>query len=132
MSGSLDNNLTQVAINLINKFGKDVVYTNRVYNEPTDTEIAEGDLSATSSDTDHSIVISPPEPFDVAMINGNTVRTGDTNCFIQGQDVSFSPNISDSLAIDGKVYTVVDFAPLYSGNLIAAYNLHLRSIGKES
>ena len=63
------------------------------------------------------------------MIDGTTVRTGDTNAFIQGQELAFSPNISDSLILDGFVFTVVGFSPLYSGNLIAVYDLHLRSLG---
>ena len=129
MSGGLDDSLTATAIELIQEFGKDVSYTNRVYSDPSDNQTAEGDLSSSSTSTVYDAVISPPEPFDSDMIDGNTVRFGDTNAFIQGQELSFSPNISDSLIIDGFIFTIIGFSPLYSGNLIAAYNLHLRSIG---
>ena len=120
MPGQLDT-LRQTAKDLVTRFGKNA--TLRRYTSTYD--VATGRNVNTSADT--AVIITPPEPVNDRWINNGTAKFGDAMCSLAAQGLSIRPDPTrDKVVFDGEEWTVIAASPVYSGELIALYNLQLR------
>lgn len=123
MTGALDY-LGATAQQLILKFGKAAVIRrpSRAYSATAGTYI-----DNSPAVTAYAVTVSPPDPFASRFINGETVLEGDAKCSVAAQGLAIVPTAaSDKLVLDGSVWNIVDVARLYSGERVAAYELHIR------
>lgn len=119
MPGQLDT-LRQVASDLVGTFGKTATLT-RV----TKTQ---NQATGTSSETTivEAVVITPPEPFNAQRFPRITAQGVESVASVAGQDAD-EPFIGDRLTVDNEVLQIIDVARVYSGNLVALYEMGLRS-----
>ena len=120
MTGALDNIMRPLAQDLIEKFGGSVSYfqTTETYDATT------GKTSQT--ETERTVVITPPQPYNQNRINDTTIQVGDLETMVKALNLGFTPAIGDKVLFDGSRWQVVSVMPLYSGALAAAYTLQLR------
>lgn len=120
MPGQLDTIFRDLAPKLIGDFGSSATWksTSEAYSAATG--------KTTVTETDYSIVISPPEPYNNRMIDGEVIQVGDAQCLLQGKGLAFTPAIADVVLHKTVRWKVVGLNPIYSGELIAAYEVQLR------
>jgi hypothetical protein len=106
---------------LVDRKGKTVTYTKRVQT----FTVATGDVSETT--TDYSLKVSPPDGVDLRLIDGDVVQEGDVSVVLPAKDLDFTPENGDKVTIDSVVWKVVYIDSLYTGELLGAYVLRLRS-----
>lgn len=118
---TLDTELRAIALELIADFGKAVTVRAKAGEayDPT-TRIA------VATPTDVSAQISPPEPFREALVDGDTVQLGDARCFLAASGLAYTPDTTMVVTIDSDEWTIVAVKTLYSGELPAVYELHMR------
>ncbi len=121
MATELDNKMTPVVASLLSKFGVTCVVTVETEGE---YQPSTGTYTGATS-TEHSITSSPPLEFDNKYIDGITILRGDMQIFIKG-DLEFTPAIGQKVVVAGSTFRVVGTSPIYSGDLIATWMLHLR------
>lgn len=118
-----DTKMRALAVKLINKFGLDITWTSEVivFN-PLTQEGVRTPIAVT-------IKASPPLSFSEFMVDGNVVQKDDFKMFIAAttsEDLSFTPEIGGEVEFDSKKFEVLDVNPLYSGEKVAAYEVHCR------
>lgn len=114
--------LQLVAFNLIEKFGN----TNAVFTEPGILSYDPStQITTNPGDTSHSWKITPPTPF----VRERSLLSTDTNAIlttlIAAKDIPFVPAVKMSVTLAGQEYMIDSIAPIYSGDLIAVYELGL-------
>ena len=72
---------------------------------------------------------SPPFKFSVDLIDGSTVRQGDMQLLVASEKLTFTPVPDQNVRIDGTIWETISVRPIYSGEDVAAYLLHLRGGG---
>lgn len=119
MPGRLDS-LRNVASSLVTDFGKEATLTRvtKTQNQATGR--------ATESTTTESVVITPPEPYEQKRFPGITAQDVESVASVAGLDVA-EPSIGDRLTFDATVHQIVDVNRVYSGRLVALYELGLRA-----
>ena len=119
----LDSPMRSVAKTLINLFGGSVTIQRRVpgtYDPIAGTEGAE-------TTTTHPVKASPPEPFATDRIDGTSILTTDLRMLLAAQSAPVVPDPkTDSVILDGVTYKLIRTSPIKSGDLVAAWELHLR------
>lgn len=120
MPGKLDSVMVPLANQLIGDFGKTVSYKQRASSYDPST----GKTSFTETET--SAIIAPPEPYKQNRIDGTVIQQGDVMTSIAGSSISFVPEISDRVLMNGVDWQVVGVNPVFSGELVALYELQLR------
>lgn len=120
MATEFDVKMSALSTKLINKFGKQITY---IQNDNTINPIT-GDN--TVSESSFNILMAPPSVVDISNVDESVVQAGDVIGIIDG-DVNFSPKNQDIVLLDGVRYHCVSVQPTYSGELIAIYNLVLRT-----
>lgn len=120
MPGALDTIFGPLAKNLIAKFGKTA--TLRV--NTSTFNVATGKNTVTP--TDYSVVVTPPQPIEKRFINGTTVLEGDAVCMIARAAISVVPVAGNFILLDGVPWQIITQRPVYSGELVAAYELQIR------
>ena len=86
-----------------------------------------GSGETTESFEDFTVKVSPPEPFRDGLVDGALVRSGDLETYLAAEALAFGPEpLSDALLINGGTYSLVRVEPLFAGEEIALYKLHLR------
>ena len=120
MTGKLDAVMVPLAKNLIADFGGPVVYTRitEVFNASTG--------KTTKTETTSAPPITPPEPYKTGRIDGTVVQMGDMKTLIADSGLGFIPAIGDNLQYTGVEWQIVGINPVYSGVLVAMYELQLR------
>jgi len=118
----LDLKLRPKVIALLEKYGKEVTFT--VSPEPT-YDATTGKNTA-GSPTLYVKKVSPPEPCKIEFVAGELTQVGDIEVILGAKDLPFTPVLTMPVTIDGVVWKIVAVRPMYSGELIAAYTLHLR------
>ena len=117
---TLDATFRPLAHNLIAKYGKNVTFTKTTagtFDPVTGTTIG-------STSTDTVVKIAPPAAVDVAEVNGTSIQTGDLKVSVAALD--YTPDINQTVTIDGATYDVVSVSPVYSGELVALYDCQVR------
>lgn len=121
MTGALDSVFRPLAPALINKFGTAATLRRRTSAFTASTGVA------TQTDADTAVVITPPAPFKESRIEKGLAIVGDMQCMVAAQGLAIAPSAeTDHVVHAGIEWHVVDVQPVYSGNLVAAYKLHLR------
>jgi len=103
----LDKELVPEVYTLIDELGEAVIF-----------EVADGLL--------YSLKITPPEPFQDSFIDNDVIREGDLTTYVAAKDIPFTPAPGIKMTLESKDYTVIKVSPIYTGELIALYTLHLR------
>lgn len=119
MPGQLDSVLRPVASSLVGAFGKLATLTRVTRTQ----DQATGQSSETS--TTEPVTITPPEPYTIRRFPGITAKDVESVASVAAQDVA-EPSIGDRLTFDTTVHQIVDVNRLYSGNLVALFELGLR------
>jgi hypothetical protein len=112
--------MVPLANQLIGDFGKTVTYKQRASSFDPST----GKTSFT--ETASSAIIAPPEPYKQNRIDGSTIQNGDAMTSVAGSAISFVPEIGDRVLMNGVDWNVVAVNPVFSGELVAMYELQLR------
>lgn len=118
---TLDATAGALALKLINKFGKTVVLTTNapgVYDPATSQATV-----ATSAVTIKAAVSDLKQAGSGQALFEGLAETTNKKILIAAKAVSAKPTTQDSVTIDGVVYTVANVKSLYSGELVAAYEL---------
>lgn len=122
----LDDKLVPVALKLINKFGKDMSYT--VITTEGSYDPATREITGAGDTTYDNVKSAPPEEYTIRFINGDSIKQGDLKTMIAGKDALFTPTNNMYVEFDGLKFAAIVVAPLYSGDLIAAWEIRLRSL----
>lgn len=122
MTTSLDDKLVPKALTLVNKFGKDVVFVVLETEEydPETGKVTEG------GETSETQKVSPPAKYDRRYINDDTIQEGDTIIGLPAKNLTFTPKNGMVVKFDDTTWRIVSMNPLYTGELIALYELQLR------
>jgi len=122
VSTKLDIKLAAVAKKIIAKHGKNVV----IKTFGTDSYDRSTGVTTRSSPTNHTVKASPPEKFDDKYIDDDLVKESDCFVYVARQDLV--PTLIKGLEVtfDSVTWKIERIIPLYSGEDIAAYQLHLR------
>lgn len=120
----LDIELGQAALDIIEEFGKEVVFTEPP--KPGDFDPGTGKGTPSTPAQDFTRKISPPDKFSSKFVDDDLVEAGDMMAVVANQGLPFKPEPGWSIAFDDFDWKIVDLRPLYSGELIAAYEMQLR------
>ena len=122
----LDTELRQTVYELIDELGKTamLVAPDLTYDPQTGkkTEAEESQIS---------LKMIPPYPYEEKFINGDTIRMGDMRTGIaaidsNGDSISFVPEAGYELRFDEDVWSILAVLPIYSGQLPCLYMMQLR------
>ena len=120
---TLDSTFVPLAESLINEFGKVVIFTSKPKTGEFDRKT--GKLVAPTFET-YTAKIAPPENYTHSFIDGDLIRVGDQKTIVSNQGNSFVPDVGWAITLDSTVWKIVKTNALYSGELIAAWELQLR------
>lgn len=73
-----------------------------------------------------TVAASPPIEYSSRLVDGDAIRQGDVQVFIAAQGLTLTPAEKMSVTFDGQVWRAVGVKPVYSGDLIALWDLQLR------
>lgn len=130
MPGFLDNIFVPLASSLIDKFGTSATYVRetKAYDTATGTP--------TVSTATYNVVIKPPETVGSSGSTRLSNRRTPPDGYIAGDLLSMIAAAdlpvdqvrpeSDKLIIGGTIWHIIAGSPIYSGEEIAAYDLHIR------
>lgn len=120
MTGALDSEQRDGAVEIISDLGKSVTWTSvqATYNESSG--------SVTASDTPYTVAASPPEPYSVRMVDGSTILATDFRLTIAARDLTFTPKVGDKVLVDTDTFRVVGLTRIYSGDLVCTWEAQCR------
>lgn len=120
---AFDTKMRAVAVKLINKFGLDITWTSESY--VYDPLTQEGIRTPTAV----TVKASPPMKFSEKMVDGDVVQKDDFIIFLAAttvEDLSFTPIIGGLVEFNSKKFEVLNVNPVWSGEQVAAYEVHCR------
>ena len=91
--------------------------------ETTGDPIA-GTLTETTTSTPVQII--PPSQFSVQSIDTSLVQDGDAVVGLPAQNLPLIPGLTDRVRFDDRTRSIVRISPIYSGGVIAMYELQVR------
>lgn len=122
----LDDKLLPVALELINKFGKDMTYTvvttEGTYDPATRSKT--GEVSTIYP----GVKSAPPFDYETKDIDGTLIKRGDLKTIVAAKDAVFTPAQNMFVEFDGIKFAATTIKPYYSGDLIAAWEIRLRNL----
>ena len=78
-----------------------------------------------------TVTMSPPVPIDVRQLDGTVVEVGDSVIYVDQVALDavngLEPKPGGQVVIAGSTWTITKAQPYYSGSLIAAWAIFLRS-----
>lgn len=125
MPGELDQDLRDVARDLVDRLGKEVLLQ-RVFTAPNPgtggtTNVIEKEVKRTAT---------PPRDFTQARIAGTLIEAGDTVIQVPALGLDMGkpeePRQGDQVVMDGETWSVVQVGRVYSGHLVVLFTLQLR------
>ncbi len=124
--GTAENDIKfrELARSQINDKGKLVQFNNK-----TSSYDPETDLTTFGPDDFKSLKIAPPARYTEEQITGEIIQQGDLRTSVAKIDVenaNFVIRKQMEITIDGDIWFIESFSPIYSGELIAMYILQLR------
>ncbi len=127
--GILDDVFRDLSSDLIGTLGTTAVTftrVTRIHDPRTDRE--------SPTTTTGTFKISPPERFNTGRVDGSTILATDLMSLVSAKDLDddgFDMTPADDATITvefgGVTYAVVGVGSVYSGDLVAAYELQLRT-----
>lgn len=126
MPGALDTAMRGVAKTLTSIFGTTATLTRvgeNYYDPLTSNEV--------NTDTTYEVPITPPRDASRYLNSGGEsdarIKASDLWVSMPAKDLLAVPTpTTDSLTVDGSVYTIVLVVPVYSGAQVAQYEVFLR------
>jgi|GEM_PF-1549567 len=114
----LDGPLPALALQLIRQFGEPatLTYVTRGSYDP-----ATGTATKTSSAVEVSALVEHYRTHEL----GGTIQAGDLKVIVPAKDLT-KPETDDRFTIGSRTYQVVNVKPVYSGELVAIYQLQVR------
>jgi len=79
----------------------------------------------TTSNSDTTVKITPPNPYAQSRIDGTLIQQGD-QMIMMSSNSGIVPTLSDKFVISGQTWQVVQVKPIVSGEQTAAYEIQLR------
>lgn len=123
MTGALDR-LRGTAKRLTDKFGKSVT----IVRETSTFNTSTGEETTTTTETTTNA--TPPADYTTARIQDTLIQQGDTVIQVPAKGLDLGdpaePQQSDLVKIDDATWNIVQIGKVYSGELVAAFVLHLR------
>ena len=120
MTGALDAEIRPLASNLAREFGKTVTFVQ------VSSSFDPSTGSNTETTTETSLAAAPPQSFRVENMDNSLIEKGDLVIGLPALDISIEPTTQDRIKIDGDTWSIIQVAPLFSGELAALYNLQVR------
>jgi len=130
LTTELDNTMGVVSYDLIQDFGKTVVFS--TYPMSVDSD---GSTVTLGDPTAYTVKVSPPQRFtrkhDERGLSVLEERLSVTlpSGFNTSSVLAFTPTLTSeanmTVTMDSKVYRIVGIDPLYAGDQIVAYDIHL-------
>lgn len=124
MPTSLDTKIRPKVKEILASYGKDVTVQTLSVREYDPTT---GDTEESGEEA-HVVKASPPWPVDLKYFDETTVEVGDAMIIIAAKDLPFTPANRQRVTIDSRKWHVVRHVPVYSGEQVAAYMLHIRAM----
>lgn len=109
MTGALDGTLRGLASQLSKDLGKLVTYVDG------SGEVPETDIAAT-----------PPQGASAETFGSSLIEDGARSVGLPALDMPKAPTTSDRVKMDGATWQITKVDPLFSGDLVALYNVQLR------
>jgi len=79
----------------------------------------------TESNSDTTIVVTPPAPYEQRRIDGTVIQLGDQRVMMSSK-AGIVPESTDIFIISGQTWQAVAIFPIVSGESTAAYEVQLR------
>jgi hypothetical protein len=117
----LDDKLIPKVLALVNKFGRVATFY-----EVTKTADDEAGTVTKSAPILHKRKVTPRAEYDLAFINGDTIRAGDMSVILPASGLRFTPVEAMKVEIGDDAWKIVSLRPLDTGEKTAAYKLQLR------
>lgn len=120
MPTAFDQIFVPLATQLIdNTFGFDATHRrqSRTYDPATGKN--------TVSNTDTTVKITPPNPYDQRRIDNTLIQQGDM-MIMMSSNSGIVPQLSDKFVINSQTWQIVNVKPIVSGEQTAAYDIQLR------
>lgn len=132
MATALDLELPAEVIAILDEFGKDLTFD--VRSKTPNAATGEPDYG---SEPDVTVKGAPPWPYDKRLVDGDVVRAGDLQTIVAAQGLGFRPAIGQRCKFESASTTdptesgpvealVVGVTPIYSGELVCAWQFQLR------
>lgn len=118
----LDDKMIPKIFAIIERYGKSVTFTVEAvqsYNPAT------GETTAATPVT-HTRKVTPPTAYEQRFVDGETIRAGDMKVFVAAQGLAFVPALDQRVTIDSVAWRIMAVGPIYTGELVALYELQLR------
>lgn len=120
MPTAFDNIFVPLASQLIDAtFGFDATHRRQTRTFDVDTG------KNTTSNSDTTVKITPPNPYSQNRIDGTLIQQGDM-MIMMSSNAGIVPQLSDKFVIGGNIWQVVNVKPIVSGEQTAAYDIQLR------
>lgn len=112
MTGSLDVKMRAKATALISKLGKSISW----FSDASPYSASTGKVSTLGTTYAVDAAVTS---YDIALVDGSTIRSSDVQVTISAEDLLFTPKVGDSVVIDGVTLKVINASPLIGGSVIA-------------
>jgi hypothetical protein len=122
MATELDTLILPKVLELIGRYGKLVSFSVTT----GATQNAGAGTVTGGTTTAHSVKASPPYPYESRYIDGDLVLVGDSRLYLAGSGLAFTPAPGQVVTIDSAKWRVVRVNPIYSGELVAAWEVQVR------
>lgn len=120
---ALDKKFVPLALRLINSRGAEAVFhetSGDTFDPGTNERIVGTTVSYTRK-------VVPPFPFREQLVDGDNIRRSDAQTYVAASGLQFTLSTRLTMTIGGKTWKIEKIEPIYSGELVALYRIHLRS-----
>lgn len=117
----LDTKIPAIVVSVLATYGKNVTVTVTTPGEPS----ADGGSFPDASSDTYTVKASPPYPVKQAYTLRDTTTSAEAAMLIAGSGLAFTPEVGNRVTIDGAVWIVESASPIYSGELVCAWELGL-------
>lgn len=117
----LDDELLPEVLALIEELGKAVSVTVTSGGTPN---VTAGTIDGATS-TDYTVKATPPYPVKQAWSMRDVTTEAESACLLAGSGLPFTPAPGQTVTIDSVKWSVVSASPIYSGELVCAWELGL-------
>lgn len=118
----LDDELIPEVLSIIDEFGKLVTFEELTTNthDPTTGRVTEVAVP-------HNRKITPPEQVKLELVDNDLIRVGDLTFLVAASGLPFTLKREMEVTIDSVAWVITRITPIYTGELIAAYECQVRN-----
>lgn len=116
-----DDRLVPKVYDIVQKYGRVATFYVR-----TKTEDPNKGTVTFSDPVPYKRRVTPRSDYDLTLVDGDTIKRGDTKVLIAAQGLRFTPSEGMQVDIGDDTWTVISVTPLDPGEKSAAYKLQLR------